>query len=108
MDHTREKILGNKSVVQTESSIPDKAGNVVELDNNLLEKIGYRQGSSRSMAPPKYFPLTSCTEFKREFTRLSTLSYAISIMGVLGSVPATYSVPLSSAGPAAAIWCWCK
>ena len=29
-------------------------------------------------------------------------------MGVMGSVPATYGVPLGSSGPAAAIWCWCK
>ena len=108
MDRTQTKPLGNKPVERAESSDSDEAGNVVELDNHLLEEIGYRQGSSRSMTVSKRSPLTSCAEFKREFTRLSTLSYAISIMGVLGSVPATYAVPLSSAGPAAPIWCWCK
>lgn len=36
-------------------------------DDGLLESLGYKQ------------------EFRREFTRWSTLSYAISILGVLGS-----------------------
>ena len=36
-------------------------------DAGLLESLGYKQ------------------EFRREFTRWSTLSYAISILGVLGS-----------------------
>ncbi|KAI0129112.1 amino acid permease [Xylariales sp. AK1849] len=54
----------------------------------LLASIGYKQ------------------EFRREFTKWSTLSYAISIMGVLGSVPATWASPLAAGGPATAIWAW--
>lgn len=57
-------------------------------DERLLMRIGYKQ------------------ELRREFTRWSTVSYAISILGVLGSVPATFNVPISSGGPAAAVWCW--
>ncbi|OKL56163.1 hypothetical protein UA08_08457 [Talaromyces atroroseus] len=57
-------------------------------DDHRLEQIGYKQ------------------EFHREFTRLSTLSYAVSIMGVLGSVPGTWSSPLAAGGPATAVWCW--
>ena len=34
------------------------------------------------------------------------MSYAISILGVLGSVPATIGSPLSSGGPATAVWAW--
>ncbi|KAK5769350.1 polyamine transporter tpo5 [Elasticomyces elasticus] len=60
----------------------------VAADDERLAQMGYNQ------------------EFKREFTRLSTLSYAISIMGVLGSVPASYAPPLLSGGPATAIWTW--
>lgn len=45
-------------------------------------------------------------EMKREFNKLSTISYAISILGVLGSVPATFDVPIKSGGPATAVWCW--
>ncbi|KAH6659532.1 amino acid permease, variant [Truncatella angustata] len=63
-------------------------GSEVDSDNALLESIGYRQ------------------EFRREFTRWSTLSYAISIMGVLGSVPASWASPLAAGGPATAIWAW--
>jgi amino acid transporter len=45
-------------------------------------------------------------ELKREFTKWSTVSYAISILGVLGSVPATIGVPLSEGGPGTAVWAW--
>ena len=45
-------------------------------------------------------------ELRREFTRWSTVSYAISILGVLGSVPATFGNPISAGGPATAVWCW--
>ncbi|KAI1619411.1 putative amino-acid permease [Exophiala viscosa] len=63
-------------------------GQIVDADEDLLGQIGYAQ------------------EFRREFTRFSTLSYAISIMGVLGSVSATWSTPLAAGGPATAVWCW--
>jgi amino acid transporter len=45
-------------------------------------------------------------ELRREFSKWSTVSYAISILGVLGSVPATFGSPLSAGGPATAVWCW--
>lgn len=45
-------------------------------------------------------------ELRREFTKWSTVSYAISILGVLGSQPATYGVPISVGGPATAVWAW--
>ncbi|KAL2800717.1 amino acid/polyamine transporter I [Aspergillus keveii] len=57
-------------------------------DELLLARIGYRQ------------------ELRREFSRWSTISYAISILGVLGSVPATFGAPLAAGGPATAVWCW--
>ncbi|KAF2200797.1 amino acid transporter [Delitschia confertaspora ATCC 74209] len=57
-------------------------------DELLLAQMGYKQ------------------EFKREFTKWSTLSYAISILGVLGSVPATFGSPVSAGGPATAVWAW--
>lgn len=50
--------------------------------------------------------LTRLQELRREFTKWSTVSYAISILGVLGSVPATFNSPLSAGGPATAVWCW--
>lgn len=42
----------------------------------------------------------------RHFTKYSTLSYAVSVLGVLGSVPATFGSPLSLGGPASAVWAW--
>ncbi|KAI1254210.1 hypothetical protein MGN70_004606 [Eutypa lata] len=59
-----------------------------DSDDGLLESLGYQQ------------------EFRREFTRWSTLSYAISILGVLGSVPASWGSPLAAGGPATAVWAW--
>ncbi|OJI99992.1 hypothetical protein ASPVEDRAFT_51273 [Aspergillus versicolor CBS 583.65] len=57
-------------------------------DERLLARIGYKQ------------------ELRREFSKWSTVSYAISILGVLGSVPATFGAPLAAGGPATAVWCW--
>ena len=57
-------------------------------DERLLARIGYKQ------------------ELRREFTKWSTVSYAVSILGVLGSVPATYGAPISAGGPATAVWAW--
>lgn len=45
-------------------------------------------------------------ELRREFSKWSTVSYAISILGVLGSVPATLGQPLAVGGPGTAVWCW--
>ncbi|KAA8646078.1 amino acid permease [Aspergillus tanneri] len=45
-------------------------------------------------------------ELRREFSAWSTISYAISILGILGSVPATLGAPLAAGGPATAVWCW--
>lgn len=51
--------------------------------------------------------LTSVLQvLQRHFSRWSTVSYAISILGVLGSVPATFGSPMSAGGPATAVWAW--
>ncbi|CZT10709.1 probable amino acid permease 2 (AAP-2) [Rhynchosporium graminicola] len=57
-------------------------------DERLLNQIGYNQ------------------DLNRHFTKWSTLSYAISVLGVLGSVPATFGSPLSLGGPASSVWAW--
>ncbi|KAF4535691.1 Amino acid/polyamine transporter I [Lasiodiplodia theobromae] len=57
-------------------------------DERLLARIGYNQ------------------ELRREFNKWSTVSYAISILGVLGSVPATFGSPIAAGGPATAVWAW--
>ncbi|KAE8454010.1 hypothetical protein EG329_007786 [Mollisiaceae sp. DMI_Dod_QoI] len=85
---SNEKSYEDITPVQVSDTEVGKVNEILDSDDELLREIGYKQ------------------EFKREFTRLSTLSYAISIMGVLGSVPATYAVPLSAGGPATAVWTW--
>lgn len=57
-------------------------------DDRLLVRIGYT-------------PV-----LQRHFSRWSTVSYAISILGVLGSVPATFGSPIKAGGPATAVWAW--
>lgn len=61
---------------------------IADDDDRLLVRIGYT-------------PVLS-----RHFSKWSTVSYAISILGVLGSVPATFGSPMSSGGPATAVWAW--
>ncbi|KAF2402329.1 amino acid transporter [Trichodelitschia bisporula] len=73
---------------QPPSTPPPPMATIADEDERLLARIGYRQ------------------ELKREFTKWSTVSYAISILGVLGSVPATFAVPIASGGPATAVWAW--
>ncbi|KAL3419696.1 Amino-acid permease BAT1 [Phlyctema vagabunda] len=57
-------------------------------DERLLAQIGYQQ------------------DLRRHFNKWSTLSYAVSVFGVLGSVPATFGVPLSLGGPGGTVWAW--
>ncbi|KAK6383180.1 hypothetical protein LTR65_010361 [Meristemomyces frigidus] len=67
---------------------PSAMATIHDDDERLLARIGYKQ------------------ELRREFTKWSTVSYAISLLGVLGSQPATYGVPISVGGPATAVWTW--
>lgn len=87
-----EKTVGIHDISMAPSGSSDKhsieVGQTIDADDGQLQSLGYKQ------------------EFRREFTRWSTLSYAISIMGVLGSVPATWSAPLAAGGPTTAIWAW--
>lgn len=72
----------------------------LELDTNRY----LRPSNTRSIrANPNH---SWIQELRREFSKWSTISYAISILGVLGSVPATFGSPLSAGGPATAVWCW--
>ncbi|OAL51902.1 amino acid permease 2 [Pyrenochaeta sp. DS3sAY3a] len=85
------------SSISNRSKAAEAAGNtaghnimatIADDDDRLLVRIGYT-------------PV-----LQRHFSRWSTVSYAISILGVLGSVPATFGAPMSSGGPATAVWAW--
>lgn len=75
-------------------------------DERLLARIGYNQ--VRNSQPCPLFPTLTVhpQELRREFNKWSTVSYAISILGVLGSVPATFGSPITAGGPATAVWAW--
>ncbi|GAA6034140.1 hypothetical protein JCM8097_000715 [Rhodosporidiobolus ruineniae] len=66
--------------------VPDSIREVTEDDR--LAQLGYKP------------------EFVREFGNLSTISFALSIMGVAGTVASTLDTPLLSGGPASVVWCW--
>jgi len=68
------------------SEVSSVQGSIVaDSDVDLLEHIGYKQvGRAQQMLSPDD-EADRKKEFRREFTRWSTLSYAASIMGVLGS-----------------------
>lgn len=83
-NHEQEITAGQSNQGAAHSSM----ATIQDDDERLLARIGYRQ------------------ELRREFNKWSTVSYAISILGVLGSQPATYGVPLSLGGPATAVWAW--
>ncbi|CRL17611.1 Amino acid/polyamine transporter I [Penicillium camemberti] len=74
--------------VTTPALLQPTMATIHDDDELLLARIGYKQ------------------ELRREFSKWSTVSYAISILGVLGSVPATFGSPLAAGGPATAVWCW--
>ena len=76
-------------------------------DEQLLARLGYKQVrcASADVTSSMDTDITS-QELRREFNKWSTVSYAISVLGVLGSQPATYGVPLGVGGPATAVWAW--
>ena len=53
-----------------------------------LAKLGYKQ------------------EFTRDFSWISTFSFAFSISGLLATVVSTWGFPLAAGGPPATVWCW--
>ncbi|WEW60484.1 polyamine transporter tpo5 [Emydomyces testavorans] len=88
---SQDKVSGNKEKAGAKESSQVGAlpmATIQDDDERLLARIGYKQ------------------ELRREFSKWSTVSYAISILGVLGSVPATFGPPLAAGGPATAVWCW--
>ncbi|GJE92871.1 amino acid permease [Phanerochaete sordida] len=66
----------------------DRSDSSTLADDALLQEIGYQPS------------------FKREFTNLSTISFAFSIMGLCSSVATTFNTPLLFGGPASVTWCW--
>lgn len=76
-------------------------------DVQLLARLGYKQvrNNPHTSQPERALTHTH-KELRREFNKWSTVSYAISVLGVLGSQPATYGVPLGVGGPATAVWAW--
>ncbi|ORY87115.1 hypothetical protein BCR37DRAFT_376507 [Protomyces lactucae-debilis] len=56
---------------------------------------------NRKLAALGYKPV-----FKREFSALSTFSFAFSISGLFATITTTYSYGLYAGGAPSAVWCW--
>ncbi|EPQ52255.1 APC amino acid permease [Gloeophyllum trabeum ATCC 11539] len=72
----------------TPSDKVDKASINLEQEDARLRKLGVRR------------------ELKREFTKFSTLSFALGILGCSASIASTFNTPLLLGGPGTAIWAW--
>ena len=44
--------------------------------------------------------------YKREFSWLSCISFALAVSGLFASVSTTYIYPLEAGGASSAVWCW--
>jgi len=66
----------------------DNASAIVRADNVKLAELGYR------------------SEFRREFSRLETIAFGISIMGVIASVTSTFSFSLFNGGHVGLVFGW--
>ncbi|KAG6381802.1 amino acid permease-domain-containing protein [Boletus reticuloceps] len=78
----------SKDEKATDINLNVETREVNDADNELLAELGYR------------------AEFKREFSMLETIAFAISIMGVVASVTSTFSFPLVSGGHVGMVWGW--
>ena len=100
----------SKTSKQSEASSqrrdPRRMATIQDDDERLLARIGYKQVCHQRTFPIRGIYLTVGQELRREFNKWSTVSYAISILGVLGSVPATFGSPVNAGGPATAVWAW--
>lgn len=83
---------------------PGTMATIEDDDERLLARIGYKQ--VRPVPANRSANTYALQELRREFQKWSIVSYAISILGVLGSVPATIGVPLTEGGPGTAVWAW--
>ncbi|KAN0088292.1 Amino acid/polyamine transporter I [Tylopilus felleus] len=68
--------------------VKQRSSKFQNADDELLAELGYK------------------AEFKREFSMLETIAFAISIMGVIASVTSTFSFPLVSGGHVGMVWGW--
>ncbi|KAL2037455.1 hypothetical protein N7G274_009735 [Stereocaulon virgatum] len=76
------------SVVVEETPAAIVEGSALSADDRRLAEMGYSQ------------------VYKREFSWLSTISFALSISGLFASVSTTFIYPFEAGGAASAVWCW--
>ncbi|KAF2743922.1 amino acid transporter [Sporormia fimetaria CBS 119925] len=83
------------------TTLPSKSARAAGSHRNANIMATIENDDDRLLVRIGYTPV-----LHRHFSRWSTVSYAISILGVLGSVPATFGAPMGSGGPATAVWAW--
>ncbi|PSR73310.1 hypothetical protein PHLCEN_2v10838 [Hermanssonia centrifuga] len=79
---------GSVEAVTVDASPDGSLMTLRHADDALLAQLGYK------------------SEFKREFSRIETVAFAFSIMGVIASVTSTFSFPLVSGGHVGMVFGW--
>ncbi|OCK76599.1 amino acid transporter [Lepidopterella palustris CBS 459.81] len=64
------------------------------------------EGEGLSEADRRLAEMGYVQVYKREFSWLSSISFAVSISGLFASVATTFVYPLEAGGAASAVWCW--
>jgi len=84
MDFKSEKTQAEVHAVE----LSDRASDVIRADDAKLAELGYK------------------SVFRREFSRIETIAFAISIMGVVASVTSTFSFGLVNGGHVGLVFGW--
>ncbi|PVG00068.1 amino acid transporter [Serendipita vermifera] len=86
----------------------------MDTKETTLSKSNSKQAAEQTVQPASIMDdddaalraLGYVPSFKREFSNLSTISFAFSIMGMCSSISTTFDTPYVTGGPAAVVWCW--
>ncbi|KAI9661002.1 MAG: hypothetical protein M1821_009329 [Bathelium mastoideum] len=79
---------------------------VKALERALEKPVEPVEASELSEEDRKLAELGYIQVYKREFSWLSCISFAVSISGLFASVATTFVYPLEAGGTASAVWCW--
>ena len=98
-------LIESRSITMTdfdhEAALRHRNKSALGHDNRVVNLEELNADDAELAAKFGYKPV-----LKREFTYLSTFSFAVSISGLFSTIATTFSYPLSAGGSASAVWCW--
>ncbi|KAL6712923.1 polyamine transporter tpo5 [Lecanora helva] len=78
-----------------------KSSAVVDESPQAVVEASELSAADRRLAEMGYIQV-----YKREFSWLSTVSFAVSVSGLYASVSTTFIYPFEAGGASSAVWCW--